>query len=96
MILSIVSRQANSLVMAKSSVKRGDKQEGKKPGGHSMNPDRNIAGLKGVAKPRTAGTIKRLAMYKNFKAKRDKKGKILKAAPYQVFRKSRFPVLLLC
>jgi len=69
--------------MAKSSIKRSDKIEGKKPGGHSMNPDRNTAGLKGVAKPRTAGTIKRLAMYKNFKAKRDKKGKILKAAPYQ-------------
>jgi len=48
-----------------------------------MNPDRDTSALKGVAKPRTAGTIKRLAMYKNFKAKRDKKGKILKAAPYQ-------------
>jgi len=69
--------------MAKSSIKRGDKVEGRKPGGHSMNPDRNIKELKGVAKPRTAGTIKRLAMYKNFKAKRNSKGKILKAAPYQ-------------
>jgi len=69
--------------MAKSSIKRGDKIEGRKPGGHSMNPDRDIKGMKGVAKPRTAGTIKRLAMYKNFKAKRDRKGKILKAAPYQ-------------
>jgi len=48
-----------------------------------MNPDRNIKELKGVAKPRTAGTIKRLAMYKNFKAKRNARGKILKAAPYQ-------------
>jgi len=69
--------------MAKSSIKRSDKQEGRKPGGHSMNPDRDTSGLKGVAKPRTAGTIKRLAMYKNFKAKRNSKGKILKAAPYQ-------------
>jgi len=69
--------------MAKSSIKRGDKVEGRKPGGHSMNPDRNTKELKGVAKPRTAGTIKRLAMYKNFKAKRNSKGKILKAAPYQ-------------
>jgi len=69
--------------MAKSSIKRGDKIEGRKPGGHSMNPDRDVKGMKGVAKPRTAGTIKRLAMYKNFKAKRDSRGKILKAAPYQ-------------
>ena len=37
----------------------------------------------GIAKPRSAGTIKRLAMYKNFKAKRNAKGKILKAAPFQ-------------
>jgi len=69
--------------MAKSSIKRGDKIEGHKPGRHSMNPDRDTSGMKGVAKPRTAGTIKRLAMYKNFKAKRNSKGKILKAAPYQ-------------
>jgi len=57
--------------------------EGRKPGQHSMNPDRDTKGMKGVAKPRTAGTIKRLAMYKNFKAKRNSAGKILKAAPYQ-------------
>jgi len=69
--------------MAKSSIKRGDKMEGRKPGQHSMNPDRDTKGMKGVAKPRTAGTIKRLAMYKNFKAKRNSAGKILKAAPYQ-------------
>jgi len=48
-----------------------------------MNPDRDISKMKGVSKPRTAGTIKRLAMYKNFKAKRNSSGKILKAAPYQ-------------
>jgi len=48
-----------------------------------MNPNRPKEALKGVAKPRTAGTIKRLAMYKNFKAKRNAQGKILKAAPYQ-------------
>ena len=69
--------------MAKSSVKRSDKKEGKKTGLHSMNPDRNTAGLKGVAKPRSAGTIKRLQMYRNFKAKRDKRGVVIKAAPYQ-------------
>jgi len=69
--------------MAKSSIKRSDKKEGKKTGMNSMNPDRNTAGLKGVARPRSAGTIKRLAMYKNFKAKRDKRGVVIKAAPYQ-------------
>jgi len=69
--------------MAKSSIKRKDKTEGKKPGQNSMNPDRDKSALKGVAKPRTAGTIKRLAMYKNFKAKRNAAGKVIKAAPYQ-------------
>lgn len=50
---------------------------------HSMNPDRPTDGLKGVAKPRTKATIKRLQMYRNFKAKRDKTGKILSPAPFQ-------------
>jgi len=49
-----------------------------------MNPDRKVTDQKkGIAKVRTAGTIKRLQMYKNFKAKRNSKGKIIKAAPYQ-------------
>lgn len=48
-----------------------------------MNPDRPTEGLKGVAKPRTKATIKRLQMYRNFKAKRDKTGKILTPAPFQ-------------
>ena len=69
--------------MAKSSIKRSDKKEGKKTGLHSMNPDRSTEGLKRVAKPRSAGTIKRLQMYKNFKAKRDKRGVVIKAAPFQ-------------
>ncbi|CAH0556872.1 unnamed protein product [Brassicogethes aeneus] len=51
---------------------------------HSMNPERPTEGLKGVAKVRTRGTIKRLQMYRNFKAKRDKTGKILTPAPFQV------------
>nr|CAI5846252.1 unnamed protein product [Callosobruchus analis] len=50
---------------------------------HSMNPERPKEGLKGVAKVRTKGTIKRLQMYRNFKAKRDKTGKILTPAPFQ-------------
>ncbi|XP_055594274.1 nucleolar GTP-binding protein 2 [Uranotaenia lowii] len=51
--------------------------------GHSMNPERSTEGLKGVAKPRTKATIKRLQMYRNFKAKRDRDGKILTPAPFQ-------------
>lgn len=59
------------------------RKEGVNKSGHSMNPDRPIEGLKGVGKPRTKGTIKRLQMYRNFKAKRDKSGKILTPAPFQ-------------
>lgn len=50
---------------------------------HSMNPERPTEGLKGVAKVRTKSTIRRLQMYRNFKAKRDRTGKILKPAPFQ-------------
>ncbi|XP_053963732.1 nucleolar GTP-binding protein 2 [Anastrepha ludens] len=50
---------------------------------HSMNPERPKSGLKGVANPRTQGTIKRLQMYRNFKAKRDRRGKIITPAPFQ-------------
>lgn len=48
-----------------------------------MNPERSKENLKGVAKPRTKSTINRLQMYRNFKAKRDKTGKILTPAPFQ-------------
>jgi nuclear GTP-binding protein len=50
---------------------------------HSMNPDRKVEGLKGVAKPRDKATIKRLQMYRNFKPKRDPRGRIVRAAPFQ-------------
>ncbi|KAK0423704.1 hypothetical protein QR680_008286 [Steinernema hermaphroditum] len=50
-----------------------------KTGNHSLNPDRPRTG----ANMRSKATINRLLMYKNFKAIRDKKGKILKAAPFQ-------------
>ncbi|XP_055389861.1 nucleolar GTP-binding protein 2 [Condylostylus longicornis] len=50
---------------------------------HSMNPDRPKSSLKGVAHPRSQATIKRLQMYRNFKAKRDKRGKIICPAPFQ-------------
>lgn len=59
------------------------RKEGFNRSGHSMNPERLTAGLKGVAKPRTKGTIKRLQMYRNFKAKRDTRGKIITPAPFQ-------------
>lgn len=48
-----------------------------------MNPDRPASTLKGVAAPRTKATIKRLQMYRNFKAKRNREGKIIVPAPFQ-------------
>ncbi|KAI4464564.1 gtp-binding protein-related [Holotrichia oblita] len=73
------------------------RKQGVNKSGHSMNPDRPKNDLKGVAKPRTKSTIKRLQMYRNFKAKRDKTGKILTPAPFQVveFSKSRLYRLVL-
>ncbi|XP_037948673.1 nucleolar GTP-binding protein 2 [Teleopsis dalmanni] len=50
---------------------------------HSMNPERLKSDLKGVANPRSQATIKRLQMYRNFKAKRDRRGKIITPAPFQ-------------
>ncbi|CAH0754585.1 unnamed protein product [Bemisia tabaci] len=69
--------------MAKT--KKGSKMKADKPKGsaHSLNPDRDTTNLKRVSKPRSASTIKRLQMYKNFKPKRNKRGKILRAAPFQ-------------
>lgn len=60
------------------------RKQGFNRSGHSMNPERSTEGLKGVGKVRSKGTIKRLQMYRNFKAKRDKTGKILTPAPFQV------------
>lgn len=48
-----------------------------------MNPERPTEGLKGVAKVRTKATIRRLQMYRNQKAKRDRTGKIITPAPFQ-------------
>ncbi|GJQ82777.1 hypothetical protein Trydic_g13480 [Trypoxylus dichotomus] len=59
------------------------RKQGVNKSAHSMNPERSKDGLKGVGKPRTKSTIKRLQMYRNFKAKRDKTGKILTPAPFQ-------------
>ncbi|XP_060518156.1 nucleolar GTP-binding protein 2 [Cylas formicarius] len=67
--------------MAKEKPKGTPNSKGRS--NHSMNPERSRDNLKGVAKPRTKSTIKRLQMYRNFKSKRDKTGKIIKPAPFQ-------------
>ncbi|KAI9582834.1 nucleolar GTP-binding protein 2 [Glossina fuscipes] len=59
------------------------RKQGFNKSNHSMNPERSKSELKGVANPRTKGTIKRLQMYRNFKAKRDRRGKIITPAPFQ-------------
>lgn len=64
---------------------QGSKPSGFNPASHSMNPDRVTAkvDLKGAAHARDRATIKRLQMYRNQKAKRDKTGKILRPMPFQ-------------
>ncbi|XP_037069353.1 nucleolar GTP-binding protein 2-like [Pollicipes pollicipes] len=61
------------------------KPSGFNPAGHSMNPDRASAkvDLRGAPFARDRATIKRLQMYRNQKAKRDKHGKILRPMPFQ-------------
>ncbi|CAL1532729.1 unnamed protein product [Lymnaea stagnalis] len=51
---------------------------------HSMNPDRP----KTSAGMRDRSTINRIQMYRNFKPKRDRSGRIIKAAPFQSTLKS--------
>lgn len=72
------------------------RKEGFNRSGHSMNPERSTDGLKGVAKPRTKSTIKRLQMYRNFKAKRDKVGNILTPAPFQVISRNFYFINFFC
>jgi len=67
---------------------KAKRREGFNKSNHSMNPDRPTEGLKGVAKPRDKATIKRLQMYRNFKAKRNKSGEIIRPAPFQSTLKS--------
>ncbi|CAH1772586.1 unnamed protein product [Owenia fusiformis] len=66
--------------MVKAKI-RSKKKDYVNKANHSMNPDR--AKGEGGNNMRTKATIKRLHMYKNFKAKRDKHGQIIKAAPFQ-------------
>ncbi|XP_008207781.1 nucleolar GTP-binding protein 2 [Nasonia vitripennis] len=65
------------------SAEKAPRKQGFNRSGHSMNPERPTEGLKGVAKVRTKGTIKRLQMYRNQKAKRNRVGKIISPAPFQ-------------
>ncbi|KAK3592155.1 hypothetical protein CHS0354_019446 [Potamilus streckersoni] len=67
--------------MAKTDKKKTRVKEGINKACHSMNPDRPKGA--GGQNMRDKATIKRLLMYKNFKPKRDKAGKILKPAPFQ-------------
>lgn len=60
---------------------KNKKREGKSH--HSMNPNRPKESAKGVSNPRSAGTIKRLQMYRCSKARRNKDGKIVKPAAFQ-------------
>jgi len=48
-----------------------------------LNPDRVKKDGRGGGQQRDRATVKRLLMYKNFKAKRNASGKIVKAAPFQ-------------
>jgi NGP1NT (NUC091) domain len=58
----------------------------KRGSNHSMNPHRKPGDVsKGMSKPRTAGTIKRLQMYRCSKAKRNAEGKIIRPAPFQSY-----------
>ncbi|XP_013420143.1 nucleolar GTP-binding protein 2 [Lingula anatina] len=66
---------------AKKAGKAPKKGDGINRANHSMNPDR--AKGAGGQNMRDRATIKRLQMYRNFKPKRDKHGKITKPAPYQ-------------
>lgn len=71
--------------MSKTKSKKQSKTKGiNKPlsmAAHSLNPDRQR--LKGNKSMRDKSTINRLLMYKNYKAKRNRLGKIIKPAPFQ-------------
>lgn len=67
------------MVKAKKKVKEGFKTGSH----HSLNPDRPKDSKQTHMRDRS--TIKRLLMYKNSKAIRDSKGKIVKAAPFQSY-----------
>ena len=51
---------------------------------HSMNPNRKADSVKGGS-VRSVGTIKRLQMYRNSKARHNAKGEVIKPAPFQSY-----------
>lgn len=67
------------------TIKRAKKKEGFTKGTGSMNPDRprDEVKLRGAPYARDKATIKRLQMYRTGKAKRNRQGKIVKAAIFQ-------------
>ena len=80
-------KMAKSVIKGRNSAKPKsslDKHE-KGRSNHSLNPNRSRDAVKGVGNPRTAGTIKRLQMYRNTKAKRNSDGKIIRPAPFQSY-----------
>ena len=80
---------SETIIMAKTKKRAQSriksKPSGFNPAGHSMNPDREQGkvDLRGAPFARDRSTIKRLQMYRNQKAKRDKNGKILRPMPFQ-------------
>lgn len=67
--------------MAKTKDRKKNPQMNSRRSAHSLNVDREKP--KGRTNMREKSTIKRLLMYKNFKAKRNRQGKIIKPAPFQ-------------
>ena len=86
-IFKMPKKNSAKPTVGKSSAKHKSTLDkpGKSKSHHSLNPNRKTDGLKGVGNPRTAGTIKRLQMYRCSKAKRDKNGKITRPAPFQSY-----------
>lgn len=61
------------------------RKQGFNPSNHSMNPERP---KEGKGHFRSKATINRLQMYRNFKAKRNRQGKIITPAPFQGWNSS--------
>lgn len=70
---------AKRVTRARAKGGSGKKAGGFQTGNHSLNPDRQPTS----SNDRSKATIKRLLMYKNSKPIRDRKGKIIKPAPFQ-------------
>ncbi|KAK7076636.1 Nucleolar GTP-binding protein 2 [Halocaridina rubra] len=71
--------------MGKTAKRASKKKEGFVKSTNSMNPDRQASkvDLRGAPYARDKSTIKRLQMYRTGKAKRNRQGKVIKAAIFQ-------------